>query len=110
MTLRWLITGAGGMVGTDLRQALEARGEEVVAVTKADLDITDGAAVRELVRTAKPSIIINCARSVGPTGTSPYASSASSISHRWAFSRPSYTAATPCPDAWRTVTSWDAPD
>jgi dTDP-4-dehydrorhamnose reductase len=61
MIHRWLITGAGGMVGTDLRNALELRGETVIAVTKSDLDVTDGTAVRELIRAKRPTIIINCA-------------------------------------------------
>ena len=61
MTLRWLITGAAGMVGTDVRHELEARGEDVIAITKADLDITDAAAVNAAVRDARPSIVVNCA-------------------------------------------------
>lgn len=61
MARRWLITGANGMVGTDLRDELARRGEDVVAVAKADLDVTDAGAVRELVRREKPTILINCA-------------------------------------------------
>lgn len=59
MTPGWLITGAAGMVGTDVRN--ELAGEDVVAVSKADLDVTDRAAVDALVRGAKPSVIVNCA-------------------------------------------------
>ena len=61
MTLRWLVTGAGGMVGRDLCAALEIREEHVVAVTKADLDITDAPAVRDVIRRARPDVIVNCA-------------------------------------------------
>lgn len=61
MTLRWLVTGAGGMVGHDVCAALKSRGETVLPLTKADLDITDAAAVREAVRRAKPDVIVNCA-------------------------------------------------
>lgn len=61
MTRRWLITGAGGMVGQDLTQELTSRGEETIAVAKADLDITDARIVSAFVREKKPSIIINCA-------------------------------------------------
>ena len=61
MTLRWLVTGAGGMVGHDVCAALESRGETVLPLTKSDLDITDAAAVREAVRRARPDIIVNCA-------------------------------------------------
>jgi len=61
VTLRWLVTGAGGMVGHDVRAALETRGETVVALTKSDLDITDAPAVRDAVRRARPDVIVNCA-------------------------------------------------
>jgi len=57
----WLITGAGGMVGSDLRDALAIRGEDVVALTKSDLDITDSRAVAAALDESHPSIIINCA-------------------------------------------------
>ena len=61
VTLRWLVTGAGGMVGHDVCAALESRGETVLPLTKSDLDITDAPAVREAVRRAKPDVIVNCA-------------------------------------------------
>ena len=61
MSLRWLLTGAGGMVGSDLHSELAARGDEVVALTRADLDITDRAAVDAAVRAAGPAVIVNCA-------------------------------------------------
>ncbi|GAA3395937.1 dTDP-4-dehydrorhamnose reductase [Cryptosporangium minutisporangium] len=43
--MRWLITGAGGALGHDLRAALP----DATAVTRADLDITDAEAVRAAV-------------------------------------------------------------
>ena len=61
MTLRWLVTGASGMVGHDVCAALESRAETVLPLTKSDLDITDAAAVRDAVRRARPDIIVNCA-------------------------------------------------
>lgn len=61
MAHRWLITGAGGMVGTDLRDELLRRGEDVVAATRCELDVTDAAAVSSLVERVRPTIIINCA-------------------------------------------------
>ncbi|BCY11901.1 dTDP-4-dehydrorhamnose reductase [Actinoplanes sp. L3-i22] len=45
--MRWLITGAGGMLGTDLRTVLA--GQDVIAATRADLDITSADAVRDAV-------------------------------------------------------------
>jgi dTDP-4-dehydrorhamnose reductase len=58
---RWLITGAGGMAGTDLRDALALRDEPVVALTKSDLDITDSRCVSACVADARPDVIVNCA-------------------------------------------------
>ena len=45
--MSWLVVGAGGMLGTDLLAALGDRTH--VALTRAELDITDGAAVRAAV-------------------------------------------------------------
>jgi dTDP-4-dehydrorhamnose reductase len=59
--LRWLITGAAGMLGSDLRQLLTVRGEQMVALDRADLDITDSSAVHASIREHAPSIIVNCA-------------------------------------------------
>lgn len=61
MTLRWLVTGAGGMVGHDVCAVLESRDESVVPLTKAEVDITDAPAVRDAVRRARPDVIVNCA-------------------------------------------------
>jgi dTDP-4-dehydrorhamnose reductase len=61
VTLRWLVTGAGGMVGHDVCAALETRGETVLPLTKSDLDITDGHAVRDAVRRFRPDVIVNSA-------------------------------------------------
>lgn len=58
---RWLITGGGGMVATDLRDALEQRNESVIALAKSDLDVTNFDALKAAVREHRPSVIINCA-------------------------------------------------
>lgn len=44
---RYLVTGAAGMLGHDLQHALAGR--DVTALTRAELDITDAAAVRDAV-------------------------------------------------------------
>jgi dTDP-4-dehydrorhamnose reductase len=49
------------MVGSDLHDALAMRGEDVVALTKSHLDITDSRAVTAALADAHPSIVINCA-------------------------------------------------
>jgi dTDP-4-dehydrorhamnose reductase len=59
--VKWLITGAAGMVGSDLRQALAMRGEGVVALTKSDLDITNSRCVQKAVADERPDVIVNCA-------------------------------------------------
>jgi dTDP-4-dehydrorhamnose reductase len=61
MPHRWLITGAAGMVGRDLVDELTSRGEEVIALSKSDLDISDSRAVFAKIAESKPSIIVNCA-------------------------------------------------
>ena len=58
---RWLITGAAGMLGRDLVSVLERGGETVTALTRAELDITDGAAVRDALRRWRPAVVVNCA-------------------------------------------------
>jgi dTDP-4-dehydrorhamnose reductase len=58
-TQRWLVVGAGGQLGSDLLLALEGR--DVVGLTRADLDVTDGDAVARAVTAVVPSVIVNAA-------------------------------------------------
>jgi dTDP-4-dehydrorhamnose reductase len=58
---RWLISGAGGMLGTDLAAALASRGEPVTGMDRASLDVTDAAAVTEAVARCRPDVVVNCA-------------------------------------------------
>ena len=58
---RWLVTGAGGMLGTDLVAALAARGEPVTGLDRAALDVTDGAAVSDAIARWRPGLVVNCA-------------------------------------------------
>jgi dTDP-4-dehydrorhamnose reductase len=56
--VNWLVTGAGGMLGRDLVAALEGR--KVTALGgRADLDVTDPAAVADAV--AGHDVVVNCA-------------------------------------------------
>lgn len=55
--MRFLITGASGMLGRDLQVALAGR--EVTALSRSELDITDHVAVREAV--ADHDVVINAA-------------------------------------------------
>lgn len=49
------------MVGRDLRDALAARDENFVALTRSDLDITDSRRVNAVIAEHAPSVIVNCA-------------------------------------------------
>ena len=56
--MRWLVTGAGGMLGRDLLAVLPAN-DTVVAATRAELDITDAPAVAAAV--AEADVVLNTA-------------------------------------------------
>ncbi len=49
------------MVGHDLRDALSARDEDFVALTRSDLDVTNSSSVNAAVEAHAPSVILNCA-------------------------------------------------
>lgn len=55
----WLVTGAAGMLGTDLVAVLRSAGHDVTATTRADLDLTDRAACADAV--AGHDVVVNCA-------------------------------------------------
>lgn len=58
---RWLVTGAGGMLGRDLIALLSRGGEPVTGLDRAALDVTDAAAVARTLASARPDVIVNCA-------------------------------------------------
>lgn len=58
--MRILITGAAGMLGRDVDLAARAAGHETIPVARAELDITDAAAVATATRAASPEAVINC--------------------------------------------------
>ena len=58
---RWLVTGAGGMLGTDMVAALTTRGEPVTGLDRAGLDVTDAAAVSDAIARCRPDVVVNCA-------------------------------------------------
>lgn len=59
--MKWLVTGAAGMLGTDVVHLLEQEREEVVGLGHHDLDISDERQVHERVGEIRPEIIVNCA-------------------------------------------------
>jgi dTDP-4-dehydrorhamnose reductase len=58
-TVRWLVTGARGMLGHDVVDALRAAGAPVTALTRVELDIRDAGAVADAV--AGHDVVINAA-------------------------------------------------
>ena len=58
---RWLVAGAGGMLGADLVAALAARGETVTGLDRAGLDVTDAASVTDAITRHRPDVVVNCA-------------------------------------------------
>jgi dTDP-4-dehydrorhamnose reductase len=59
--MRLLVTGAGGMLGRDLCELAAAEGHAVTGLARAELDITNAAAVAEAVAAAAPEVVVNCA-------------------------------------------------
>jgi dTDP-4-dehydrorhamnose reductase len=58
---KWLITGAGGQLAADLRDVLRESGDQVDALDRAALDLTDPSAVREAMARLAPDVVLNTA-------------------------------------------------
>jgi dTDP-4-dehydrorhamnose reductase len=59
--MRLLVTGGAGMLGQAVTDAAGRLGHEVIALSRAQLDITDSAHVARVVPAAEPAAIVNCA-------------------------------------------------
>jgi dTDP-4-dehydrorhamnose reductase len=59
--MKWLITGANGQLGRCLQETLYANGIDFVALSRADLDISNSALVKESFISIKPDVVINTA-------------------------------------------------
>jgi dTDP-4-dehydrorhamnose reductase/4-ketoreductase len=59
--MRWLVTGAAGMLGRDTVEELRRRGANVTGLDRAALDITDPDAVRRAFAAHRPDVVVNCA-------------------------------------------------
>ena len=57
--MRWLVTGARGMLGTDVVTSLGERGHEVLALGSDELDVRDERAVGRAV--SGVDVVVNCA-------------------------------------------------
>ena len=58
--MKIIVTGAGGLVGGSLVRRF-ASAHNVLALHRADLDVTDAAAVRRLILSERPGLVVNCA-------------------------------------------------
>src|SRR5918992_307548 len=58
--MKVIITGAGGLVGACLARRF-GREHEVLAPRRAELDVTDAAAVRRFIDGERPRFVVNCA-------------------------------------------------
>ncbi|MFJ8630599.1 dTDP-4-dehydrorhamnose reductase [Streptomyces sp. NPDC093568] len=59
--MRWLVTGAGGMLGSDVVEELLSRDERVTGLDHAALDITDPGEVDGALAAHRPELVVNCA-------------------------------------------------
>jgi dTDP-4-dehydrorhamnose reductase len=59
--MRVLITGGAGQLGTELAAHCAVRGDDVVAVDRDVLDITDRGQVLQAVTSMRPDVLVNCA-------------------------------------------------
>jgi dTDP-4-dehydrorhamnose reductase len=59
--VKLLVTGARGMLGSDVVRAAEFVNHEVVGIGHAELDIADRAAVERTLFQERPEVVINCA-------------------------------------------------
>ncbi len=61
MSMRVLVTGAKGQLGTDLMSELEGRGIDAVGVDVDEMDITDADACMRVISESKADAVIHCA-------------------------------------------------
>jgi dTDP-4-dehydrorhamnose reductase len=59
--MRMLITGAAGMLGSDVAVAARAAGHEAATLARGELDIRDRGAVQRVVAAVAPEAVVNCA-------------------------------------------------
>jgi GDP-L-fucose synthase len=65
---RALVTGGAGFLGSHLVEDLRARGADVTVPRRKDTDLVDRAAVRKVIASSRPQIVIHAAAVVGGIG------------------------------------------
>jgi dTDP-4-dehydrorhamnose reductase len=59
--MRLLVTGGAGMLGQAVATAATRLGHDVIALSRAELDVTDADHVRRVIAAAEPRAVVNCA-------------------------------------------------
>jgi dTDP-4-dehydrorhamnose reductase len=77
-----LITGAAGMLGSDVMRSGEHAGYDLIGLTRHDLDITDADAVEEAFARIRPDAAINCAAWTDVDGAEKHRSDAYELNAR----------------------------
>jgi len=57
--MKVLITGAGGQLGRDLQIHCDAQGDDVIATTRATLDLDDRDSVYQAITTVRPDVVLH---------------------------------------------------
>jgi len=68
VTATLLVVGAGGLLGGEVMRAARRHHVGVVALMRADLDVTDPLAVDEVVRHHRPDVLVNAAAATDVDG------------------------------------------
>lgn len=77
--MRLVILGAGGQLGSELRECAEARAVRAVGLTRAECDITDAASIRSALDQHSADAVINCAAWTDVDGAESHAAEAFAI-------------------------------
>jgi dTDP-4-dehydrorhamnose reductase len=77
--MRLLVTGGAGMLGQAVVAAATRLGHDVVALSRAELDVTDADHVRRVIAAAEPRAIVNCAAWTAGAGAAPAEAAATAI-------------------------------
>lgn len=82
--MRFVITGAAGMLGQDVVAAARDAGHEAVGLSLAELDIVDASAVAEVLGAAGADVVVNCAAWTDVDGAEQNAGRAAAVNGRGA--------------------------
>jgi len=59
--VRIAVTGASGLLGSEVVEQARARGWDVAPLTRTELDVRDADAARRMLRAARPDAVVHCA-------------------------------------------------